>query len=110
VTILHSNGVVTYYGHLSAILVSPGQVVKQGQIIGYVGATGLATGPHLDYRVKVNNKFVNPLVLKLPRGKSIPKKLMAEFRNLKEEMDILLASIKPQVFAFSENSKDNNKI
>lgn len=110
--IRHPNGYTTYYGHLSKIGkgIKKGIKIKQGQIIGYVGATGLATGPHLDYRVKVNNKFVNPLALKLPRGNSIPKKLMAEFTNFKEEMDILLASIKPQVFAFSENNKDNNKI
>ena len=110
--IRHPNGYTTYYGHLSKIGkgIKKGIKIKQGQIIGYVGATGLATGPHLDYRIKVNNKFVNPLALKLPRGNSIPKKLMAEFTNFKEEMDILLASIKPQVFAFSENNKDNNKI
>ena len=112
VIIRHSNGYKTYYGHLAKIKkgTNKGIKVKQGQIIGYVGATGLATGPHLDYRVKINNKFVNPLALKLPRGNSIPKKLMAEFRNLKEEMDNLLASIKPQVFAFSENSKDNEAL
>lgn len=110
--IRHPNGYTTYYGHLSKIGkgIKKGIKIKQGQIIGYVGTTGLATGPHLDYRVKVNNKFVNPLALKLPRGNSIPKKLMAEFTNFKDEMDILLASIKPQVFAFSENNKDNNKI
>ncbi len=51
VTILHSNGVVTYYGHLSKILVSPGQKVSSGDIIGYMGRTGYATGCHLHFQV-----------------------------------------------------------
>jgi murein DD-endopeptidase MepM/ murein hydrolase activator NlpD len=112
VIIKHFNGYRTYYGHLSKFKrgIKKGLKVKQGQIIGYVGATGLATGPHLDYRIKINNKFVNPLTLKLPRGKSIPKKLMAEFRNFKNEMDTRLASITPPTFALSEKGKDNSKI
>src|SRR4030043_579927 len=58
VSIRHFNGYRTYYGHLSKIAkgIRKGVKVKQGQIIGYVGATGLATGPHLDYRIKVNKK------------------------------------------------------
>jgi murein DD-endopeptidase MepM/ murein hydrolase activator NlpD len=112
VIIKHFNGYRTYYGHLSKFKrgIKKGLKVKQGQIIGYVGATGLATGPHLDYRIKINNKFVNPLTLKLPRGKSVPKKLMAEFRNFRNEMDTRLASITPPTFALSEKGKDNNKI
>jgi murein DD-endopeptidase MepM/ murein hydrolase activator NlpD len=110
--IRHPNGYTTYYGHLSKIKkdIKKGIKIKQGQVIGYVGATGLATGPHLDYRVKVNNKFVNPLALKLPRGKPIPKKLMAEFKNFKIEMDIRLASIASPAFAIAEKNKDNSKI
>ena len=100
VSIRHFNGYRTYYGHLSKIAkgIRKGVKVKQGQIIGYVGATGLATGPHLDYRIKVNNKFVNPLKLKLSRGKTVPRKLMAEFKNFKNNMDIRLASITPKAF------------
>jgi murein DD-endopeptidase MepM/ murein hydrolase activator NlpD len=112
VIIKHFNGYRTYYGHLSKFKkgIKKGVKVKQGQIIGYVGATGLATGPHLDYRIKINNKFVNPLTLNLPRGKSIPKNLMAEFRNFKNEMDTRLASITPPAFALSVKDKNNSKI
>jgi murein DD-endopeptidase MepM/ murein hydrolase activator NlpD len=56
----HSHGVMTVYGHLSAIAVFPGQHVTRGQVIGYVGQTGRATGPHLHYEVRVHNVPVNP--------------------------------------------------
>ena len=112
VVIKHLNGYKTYYGHLSKIAkgIRKGKKVQQGHIIGYVGSSGLATGPHLDYRIKVKNKFVNPLALKMPRGKSIPRKLMAEFKNFKNEMDTRLTSITPPTFIFTEKDKDNNKI
>jgi murein DD-endopeptidase MepM/ murein hydrolase activator NlpD len=108
VVIRHFNGYRTFYGHLSTIVkgIRKGVKVKQGQVIGYVGATGLATGPHLDYRIKVNNRFVNPLTLKLPRGSSVPKKLRSEFRDFKNKMDMRLVSITPSVFAFAEKSID----
>ncbi|MEW6214298.1 MAG: peptidoglycan DD-metalloendopeptidase family protein [Nitrospirota bacterium] len=108
VAIKHVNGYRTYYGHLSKIQkgIRKGVKVKQGQVIGYVGATGLATGPHLDYRIKVNNRFVNPLMLKLPRGRPVPKKLMSEFTNFKNKMDTRLASITPSIFALAEKGID----
>jgi murein DD-endopeptidase MepM/ murein hydrolase activator NlpD len=56
----HGHDVVTVYGHLSAIAVFPGQHVTRGQVIGYVGQTGRATGPHLHYEVRVHNVPVNP--------------------------------------------------
>jgi murein DD-endopeptidase MepM/ murein hydrolase activator NlpD len=52
--------VVTLYGHLSAMAVVPGQHVMRGQVIGYVGQSGRATGPHLHYEVRVHNVPVNP--------------------------------------------------
>jgi len=70
ITILHPNGVVTYYGHLSVISVSPGQVVEQGQIIGYVGNTGYtigATGCHLHFETRGVKNFL----ARYPRGSSI---------------------------------------
>ncbi len=87
VTIRHSNGYESSYLHLSAINTHRGQHVGQGQLIGRVGATGLATGPHLDYRLKKNGSWVNPLIeqKKLPPGEPIPASLQAAFaaaRNL----------------------------
>jgi murein DD-endopeptidase MepM/ murein hydrolase activator NlpD len=60
VVLKHGHDVTTLYGHLSAIAVLPGQHVTQGQVIGYVGQTGRATGPHLHYEVRVHNVPVNP--------------------------------------------------
>ena len=61
VVISHGNGVTTLYGHMSSIAVSSGQSVSQGQTIGYVGATGNVTGPHLHWEVSVNGERQNPL-------------------------------------------------
>ncbi|WP_240334341.1 M23 family metallopeptidase [Sphingobium estronivorans] len=56
----HGNGVQTRYGHMSRINVAPGQRVHKGDTIGYVGSTGLSTGPHLHYEMRVNGQAVNP--------------------------------------------------
>ena len=56
----HGNGVVTYYGHCSSMIVSKGTKVTQGQVIGYVGSTGVVTGPHLHFEVRVNGTQVTP--------------------------------------------------
>jgi murein DD-endopeptidase MepM/ murein hydrolase activator NlpD len=109
VIIKHLNGYMTYYGHLSKVRkgIRKGAKVQQGQIIGYVGATGLASGPHLDYRIKVNNRFINPLAMQLPRGKPIPRKLYTQFKKIKDEMNTRLASIKiPATSDLAENSKN----
>jgi murein DD-endopeptidase MepM/ murein hydrolase activator NlpD len=72
VEIRHADGVVTRYGHLSAIAAGlrPGAHVAQGQVVGAVGATGLATGPHLHYELRVNGRATDPR--KLPRGTGKP--------------------------------------
>lgn len=97
VIIRHLKGYKTYYGHLSRFGsgIKSGTKVKQGQVIGYVGSTGLATGPHLHYEVRANNRPVNPVTVRSLKGNSIPKKLMAEFRGLKNQMDGRLALIIP---------------
>jgi murein DD-endopeptidase MepM/ murein hydrolase activator NlpD len=63
VVINHGYGLVTRYGHLSKFAVWPGRAIKRGEIVGYVGATGRATGPHLHYEVLANGKLINPLQL-----------------------------------------------
>ena len=97
VIIRHPNGYRTYYGHLSRFGsgIKRGMKVVQGHIIAYVGSTGLATGPHLHYEVRINNRPVNTVTVKSLKGNSIPKKLMAEFRGFKNQMDGRLASIAP---------------
>jgi murein DD-endopeptidase MepM/ murein hydrolase activator NlpD len=112
VIIRHPNSFRTYYGHLSKIKkgIRKGVKVKQGQIIGYVGSTGLSTGPHLDYRIKKHNRFVNPLTLNLPRGKALPETAMADFVLYRDKMNMQLASIVPPMFALADTKKENKKI
>jgi len=61
VRINHGYGYMTLYGHMMKFIVRPGQKVKRGDVIGYVGSTGLSTSPHLHYEVRINGKFVNPV-------------------------------------------------
>ena len=81
VTIRHRSGYATMYNHLSKVGagVRAGARVSQRQVIGYVGATGLATGPHLDYRVSKHGEFVNPLGEKFIPGESIAGAERARF-------------------------------
>ena len=65
VKIAHAGGIQTMYGHMSRIVAAAGSMVHQGQLIGYVGSTGLSTGPHLHYEVLKNGRAVNPLSVKL---------------------------------------------
>ena len=73
VKISHIRGYDTYYLHLSRVLVRRGQSVHQGQRIGLVGMTGLATGPHLDFRIQQHGQFVNFERLKLPPANPVAK-------------------------------------
>ncbi|HMD30375.1 MAG TPA: M23 family metallopeptidase [Candidatus Acidoferrales bacterium] len=79
VQIRHTNGYETMYMHLSRILVRNGQEVAQGQRIGLVGHTGLATGPHLDFRIKQNGTFRNFETLKLPPADPVTRAQMPQF-------------------------------
>jgi murein DD-endopeptidase MepM/ murein hydrolase activator NlpD len=93
----HQNGYKTYYGHLSKIArgVRNGAKVGQGSIIGYVGATGLATGPHLHYEARIGDRPVNPALIKSEPGIPIPKEMLAAFRELRGRMDPIITAIKP---------------
>jgi murein DD-endopeptidase MepM/ murein hydrolase activator NlpD len=83
IAIRHNSTYITTYGHLSryASEAKKGSMVKQGQIIGYVGATGLATGPHLDFRMKKNGRFVNPLKQRFPAARPVPRDHLATFQQ-----------------------------
>jgi len=85
VQIRHSAGLVSCYGHLSryGAGVKTGRSVRQGQTVGYVGMTGLATGPHLHFEVRQGGKPVNPLKVVPPRAEPVAKKNMPEFNALK---------------------------
>ncbi len=99
VKIRHNSVYQTTYGHLSRYGkgIRKGATVRQGQIIGYVGATGLATGPHLDYRLIRNGRFVNPFTVDLPAAEPIGKKHMDAFRDharpLIEQLDSPVSGI-----------------
>jgi murein DD-endopeptidase MepM/ murein hydrolase activator NlpD len=81
VVLRHRNGYETVYCHLSGFAVSAGKAVSQKQVIGYVGQTGLATGPHLHYAIRRGGGFVNPLQLKVPRDRPVPPEWMDDFRE-----------------------------
>ena len=96
VRLRHTNGYETYYLHLSRFAegMRSGARVVQGQTIGYVGATGLATGPHLDYRIRKNGTFVNPLIefRNLPPGEPIPEEYRELFFDLRDRALARMAS------------------
>ncbi|MGD9020702.1 MAG: peptidoglycan DD-metalloendopeptidase family protein [Lysobacterales bacterium] len=80
VFIQHANSIVTKYLHFSKRAVKQGQRVKQGQVIGYVGSTGLAQAPHLHYEFLLNGVHRNPRTVSLPKADPLPDDLLAEFR------------------------------
>jgi murein DD-endopeptidase MepM/ murein hydrolase activator NlpD len=92
VKVRHSNGYISYYAHLSrfATQLSVGDRVTQKQVIGFVGDTGLATGPHLCFRVQKNGVYVDPLQIASPAGKPVPQEAWPAFR---EQRDLLLSDL-----------------
>ena len=94
VRIRHNSSYTTGYGHLSKFATRTGRRVRQGQVIGYVGNTGMSTGPHLHYTVKYNGKFINSQKLKLPSGKILKGKEREKFEIERIKMDVKLAELK----------------
>lgn len=95
VVVRHTGSLVTQYGHLSryGAGVRRGARVGQGQIIGYVGSTGIATGPHLDFRCMLNGAWVNPLTLPRPPADPVPQEALERFRSAAEALKTALDSL-----------------
>lgn len=92
IEIEHPYNFTTTYSHMSGFAkgIKEGIRVRQGQVIGYVGTTGLSTGPHLHYEVLVNDNFVDPLSIKLPRNRELDGKQVADFKRERERIDELM--------------------
>ena len=97
VRLRHTNGYQTAYGHMSAFArgIQPGVRVRQGQVIGYVGSTGLSTGAHLHYEIIINGNFVDPMRVKLPRGRVLEGTMLAGFERERERVDGMMKRTQP---------------
>jgi murein DD-endopeptidase MepM/ murein hydrolase activator NlpD len=93
VRVRHNNGYETAYGHMTAFArgIDEGTRVRQGQVIGFVGSTGLSTGSHLHYEILVNGRFVDPMRIKLPRGRVLEGQMLAGFEKERERLDGIMA-------------------
>jgi murein DD-endopeptidase MepM/ murein hydrolase activator NlpD len=101
IRIRHANGWETAYGHMSAFArgMEAGKKVRQGQVIGYVGSTGLSTGSHLHYEILVNGRFVDPMKVKLPRGRVLDGTLLAGFDQEQTRLEAMLTRAAPTRYA-----------
>jgi murein DD-endopeptidase MepM/ murein hydrolase activator NlpD len=92
VKIKHNNGYETAYGHMSAFAkgLEVGKRVRQGQVIGFVGSTGQSTGAHVHYEILVNGRFVDPMRIKLPRGRSLEGPLLTGFEKERDRLDAMM--------------------
>ena len=92
IEIQHANGYITTYNHMSGFArgATEGAHVRQGQVIGYLGQTGLATGPHLHYEILVNGHFVDPMRIKLARTREFDGRMLANFKHERDRIDGLV--------------------
>lgn len=107
IEIQHANGYVTSYSHQSRFAAGSvvGAKVRQGQVIGYVGNTGLSTGPHLHYEVMVNGHLVDPMKIRVPRGRELDGAALAEFKRQREQVDEILEKTGSTI-ALAQSSSD----
>jgi murein DD-endopeptidase MepM/ murein hydrolase activator NlpD len=89
----HNYGYETAYGHMTAFArgIEPGVKVRQGQLIGYVGSTGLSTGAHVHYEIIVNGRLVDPMRIKLPRGRVLEGTVLASFERERDKVDNMMS-------------------
>jgi murein DD-endopeptidase MepM/ murein hydrolase activator NlpD len=92
VKVKHNNGYETAYGHMSAFAkgLEVGKRVRQGQVIGFVGSTGQSTGAHVHYEIMVNGRFVDPMRIKLPRGRSLEGPMLTGFEKERDRLDAMM--------------------
>ncbi|WP_375681954.1 M23 family metallopeptidase, partial [Bartonella sp. CE47NXGY] len=92
--IQHANGYVSSYSHQSRYApdIKPGVKVRQGQIIGYVGSTGMATGPHCHFEIIVNGVKVDPMRIRIPDSKALTNQDLQTFLQEKNNIDALINS------------------
>ena len=92
VKLKHNNGYETAYGHMSAFAkgMELGKRVRQGQVIGFVGSTGQSTGAHVHYEILVNGRFVDPMRIKLPRGRSLDGPMLTGFEKERDRLDAMM--------------------
>lgn len=109
VFIQHGNNIVTKYLHFSKRAVKAGQRVKQGQVIGYVGATGLAAGAHLHYEFLLNGVHRNPRTVKLPDALPIDKKYKREFDQLAKLRQADLLGAEKALLSMLSSSHEKNQ-
>ncbi|MET0869231.1 MAG: M23 family metallopeptidase [Pseudorhodoplanes sp.] len=99
VRVKHNNGYETAYGHMTAYAkgIEPGVKVRQGQVLGFVGSTGLSTGAHLHYEIMVNGRFVDPMRIRLPRGRVLENQMLSAFEGERDRLDGMISRNQPRV-------------
>jgi len=108
VKIDHPGPYASSYSHMSRIKVKNGQQVKQGQIIGTVGSTGMSTGPHLHYQFWKNGRFVNPMTIKLPRTQKLPASELAKFKANRSLWVDFMNGVNPTVAMTTDEPASTN--
>jgi murein DD-endopeptidase MepM/ murein hydrolase activator NlpD len=100
VIIRHPNGYKTFYGHLSGFAkgVRKAAGVTQGQLVGYVGSTGISTGPHLHFEMRLNDRPINPRKVQIPAGEPVPQTHFASFQAARDGLAAQHASMPPMRF------------
>ncbi len=93
ILVRHNNGYETAYGHMSAYAkgTHEGEHVRQGQVIGFVGSTGLSTGSHLHFEIRINGRFVDPMRIRLPHGRELHGPILTAFEQERARVDKIMA-------------------
>jgi hypothetical protein len=110
VQIEHTNNLTTAYCHLSRIVpgLHPGQHVEARQLVGFVGQTGRATGPHLHFAVKRGGSFIDPMVLKMDGVRTLPPADRDAFAKLRADLDVALEAVAlPSADGVATDDKDD---